>query len=92
MNELITNSYKHAFNGQSSGTITISLLEEDQEIVIDYQDDGSGLNIKEVPQEEFSLGTILVEELSKQIKAKITRFKPSEDHHGFHIEFRFQKG
>jgi PAS domain S-box-containing protein len=44
LNELISNSLKHAFPGDRQGTITISAIQRtDQKIHIHYKDDGIGL-------------------------------------------------
>jgi len=44
VNELLTNAFKHAFNGRGSGTLTVRCLhEEDTKYRIVVADDGVGL-------------------------------------------------
>ena len=43
VNEILSNAYKHAFKGRKHGTIEISALEEDGQILITVRDDGIGI-------------------------------------------------
>ncbi|MDD3398976.1 MAG: histidine kinase dimerization/phosphoacceptor domain -containing protein [Candidatus Methanomethylophilaceae archaeon] len=43
INELFSNSFKHAFVGRDQGSIMISLQPEGEGIILRYQDDGPGL-------------------------------------------------
>jgi two-component sensor histidine kinase len=73
MNELISNSYKHAFRQQQLGQILINLSVDEDNVVIDYRDNGCGKTQERTGK--FSLGTMLVTELSKQLRA-IVEEKP----------------
>lgn len=44
VNELITNSVKHAFAGRQEGHIWVTVASEDAQIVLTYRDDGPGLD------------------------------------------------
>ncbi|GEM_PF-1335856 len=73
VNELITNSLKHAFD-EDGGTIRIRMRKEAGEYILIYEDDGIGMS-EEAKQ---SLGTILIQTLvERQLKGKI-RLLPSQ--------------
>jgi two-component sensor histidine kinase len=67
LNELITNSYKHAFKGLSKGKISLSLRRDKDNIVFSFSNDGhpfpSGFN----PEDSAGLGMALISGLTKQI-------------------------
>ncbi len=68
LNELLTNSFKHAFIHADRPAIKLSLKEEGQEYMLLYLDNGPGL-----PQAIFdapagSLGLYLIKRISKQLK------------------------
>ncbi|MCP9292954.1 MULTISPECIES: PAS domain S-box protein [Gracilimonas] len=87
LNEIITNSYKHAFSGRKSGNITVSLSRPCDKLLLQIQDDGVGL--PEQPQASIhtSLGMTLIKTLSKQLNASFDY--RSED--GAIFEFKFEK-
>ena len=69
INELLTNSFKHAFDENESGFIKIDFFKNDNEYSLIYSDNGKGYdpNIK-----KESLGLILIETLTKkQLKAQL---------------------
>jgi len=68
LNELITNSYKHAFKKQDSGNITISLIKYQNKLVLNFKDDGCGFELAEINKDN-SLGMNLIEAFSLQLKA-----------------------
>ena len=43
INELISNSLKHAFKGRDGGKITVRLREEDSQLFLHIADDGGGV-------------------------------------------------
>ncbi|MCG3714244.1 sensor histidine kinase [Aliarcobacter butzleri] len=68
LNELLTNTFKHAFNKDEEGIITINFFKKDEEYYLIYSDNGKGYDptIK-----KSSLGLILIETLTKkQLKAQ----------------------
>jgi len=82
LNELITNSVKHAFKEVDNAQIHIK-LEENKLLNFTYKDNGSGFN-KETTTD--SLGTILINILSKsQLKGQVDI--DSEKHYFFSLEF-----
>lgn len=70
INELVTNSYKHAFKDRSSGNMYISLIKRGNDVVFHFKDDGSGFDYTNFAKDN-SLGMNLVEAFSKQLKGKM---------------------
>jgi two-component sensor histidine kinase len=68
VNELITNSIKHAFN-ERGGTIAIALRREAERFVIKVEDNGSGMPAAKATR--TSLGKTLIENFGKQLQADI---------------------
>ena len=69
LNELLTNSFKHAFDENKSGIVNISFFGKNKEYKLIYSDNGKGYNpnIK-----KSSLGLTLIETLAKkQLKAEM---------------------
>ncbi len=71
LNEIITNSYKHAFVGKDKGTISISFKKMEQEYQLVVQDDGTGFPENIGPENSNSLGFRIINLLSKQLFAEI---------------------
>ncbi|HLP56462.1 MAG TPA: sensor histidine kinase [Fluviicola sp.] len=70
VNELMTNSIKHAFKEMPSGTITIELNQrQDDVITMLYSDDGHWLNAKK----EHGFGLELIDLLTNQLDGKFER-------------------
>jgi two-component sensor histidine kinase len=73
MNELITNSFKHAFNGREHGTISLSLHRaEGQAFDLYYSDDGSGIPLDRIQPTGNTLGVSLIEGLVEQLNGRMT--------------------
>jgi PAS domain S-box-containing protein len=72
LNELLTNALKHAFPGSRAGTITVSLFNEGEDIVLEVEDDGSGLPAGFGLQDTQGLGLKLVQMLAKQLGGSVT--------------------
>ncbi len=69
INELVTNSFKHAFNNKHKGLINIVFYNKNNEYHLSYSDNGKGYNPEEKKE---SLGLILIETLAKkQLKASL---------------------
>lgn len=68
VNELVTNALKHGFEGRTSGKISISIQQqENDEFMLLVQDDGNGLPKDFNAEELNSLGLRLVRGLSRQL-------------------------
>lgn len=71
LNELVTNSFKYAFDGESEGKLKVKFKDEDDSVRIVVEDNGPGLpeNFEEMTKE--SLGHKLVSQLVKQLDGDI---------------------
>jgi two-component sensor histidine kinase len=67
VNELVTNSYKHAFSKGIRGEIGISLSESNKMVSLRISDNGPGYNVKLIP--ESSVGMDIINGLIGQIDA-----------------------
>lgn len=73
INELMTNSYKYAFQGKKSGTITLSLVEKGEGIYyFIYEDDGIGMPPGYKIEKAETLGMRLIHQLSRQLAGRFT--------------------
>jgi two-component sensor histidine kinase len=70
LNELITNSYKHAFNAKDNGNIYISFIKRPGEFVFHFKDDGCGFDFNDDIKQN-TLGLNLIEAFSKQLKGEL---------------------
>ncbi len=71
MNELISNSFKHAFPDGNSGEITFSLSEKNEKLILTVSDNGVGIHANILSEDIMSLGMKLVYNLTKQLDGKI---------------------
>lgn len=69
VNEIVTNSYKHAFNEVIKGSIEITLLEKDQTVFLTIKDNGPGFEIENISKK--SIGLEIVNGLVAQIGATL---------------------
>ena len=72
VNEIVTNSIKHAFIDTSEPTLTVSLKQKGTHLVLALNDNGKGLteNVSELSKK--SLGLKVITSLSKQLYAELT--------------------
>jgi two-component sensor histidine kinase len=70
INELITNSYKHAFKNVENSTISIILAKKNDEIVFIYRDNGVGFDILK-QDENDSIGMNLIHSFIDQLDGKL---------------------
>jgi len=74
VNELVSNAGRYAYPDRPGGLIWVSVLQTDkQTILVSVRDEGVGLPIDFDPTTSKRLGTRLVNALSKQLRAKLTR-------------------
>lgn len=71
INELVTNSVKHAFPHDKTGKIIIKLHQKDDQIIITCTDTGVGLPEDINLLQTSTLGLKLVQALTQQLKGKI---------------------
>jgi PAS domain S-box-containing protein len=72
INELITNSIKHAFPGARQGQIDFTLRTENNYVFLEIKDDGVGFAPEVDFENSHSLGLQLVNTLIEQIEGKLT--------------------
>ncbi len=66
INEVLVNSFKHAFTDQDSGFIKVQAREVDGSIIINISDDGKGVNNEDF-YKSSSLGATLIKTLTSQL-------------------------
>ncbi len=72
VNELITNAYKHAFNGgDKEGKIEVNLSKDNGDICMTVADNGKGLDEDFAIEESNSLGLNLIKTLAEQLEADL---------------------
>ena len=71
VNELLTNSFKHAFNGRGTGTITLHCLTENGVCRIIVADDGTGLPDGASWPKRGKLSAAIVQTLRENAKAQL---------------------
>lgn len=87
INELVTNSIKHAFNDEKEGIIFINLYTKDNILFLEVSDNGKGFP-KEVDfKNTNSLGLQLVNTLVEQLNGNIELKENEEKGTGFFINF-----
>lgn len=87
LNELITNSFKHAFKGREKGLVTLGLHRSQKNVFdLHYADDGLGIPIEKMQPDGGTLGMSLIESLVEQLNGRMTLEGGS---HGtsYHIRF-----
>lgn len=84
VNELITNSYKHAFKAKSDGEIKVSLHEQNGLITLIISDNGKGFMKTEIPKN--SIGLDILEGLVEQISGTC-QFESNEKGTSYEISF-----
>ncbi len=88
INELITNSFKYAFNRHNESALKIELLETDNgQYMLTYQDNGPGLPQDYDFETGKTLGIKLIKLLSKQLSGKAV-YKKENDNPTFVIYFK----
>ncbi|OQA77176.1 MAG: putative transcriptional regulatory protein pdtaR [bacterium ADurb.Bin243] len=85
INELMTNSMKHAFGDGSKGEITVTVSKKEKRMSVTFEDDGPGLPESVTIEKSPGYGFQLVHMLVKRINGVMT----VENHNGtrFLIEF-----
>jgi two-component sensor histidine kinase len=58
--EILTNAYKHAFEGRETGTITVDMRRTPEGYLLNIGDDGTGMDEKFQSEENTSLGMKLI--------------------------------
>ncbi|MBK7183029.1 MAG: GAF domain-containing protein [Bacteroidetes bacterium] len=85
INELVTNSFKHAFKKKKSGTIKLSLVEKGEFVKLIVADNGPGFDHKKIKTN--SVGFEIIDSLIEQINATISH----KNENGSFYEITFKK-
>lgn len=85
INELITNSFKHAFPNFETGTITIELQEKQNTVHLKISDNGIGFDANKALKNSNTLGLTLIKKLIDQIDGKVDI--NTQNGTSFHIAF-----
>jgi PAS domain S-box-containing protein len=70
VNEVVTNSFKHAFEDKNEGEIGIRMEEEDEELQVQISDNGIGLPEEFKPGNHDTLGMTLINNFLQQLEAE----------------------
>lgn len=76
VNELVSNSFKHAFPNDAKGEVNVSLRHREGKFTLVVQDDGSGIPEHIDWRNTESLGMQLVQTLTDQLRGDITMQSP----------------
>lgn len=87
LNEVLTNSFKHAFVGKKEGKIFVSFKKKESKLIFKICDNGVGFEQRDLKKGRNSLGMKLIRTLSKQLGAEM---KISTEN-GTIFEFTFEK-
>ena len=88
LNELITNSFKHAFRDRANGNIHLSIKPASAtEFDLVYTDDGVGIPMEKLQHDGATLGVSLIESLVEQLNGYMTVDGGSAGT-SYHIRFR----
>lgn len=90
LNECVVNSYKHAFNGNQAGNISIKLQSNDNLVQIEIADDGHGLPDSFEFEKEQTLGITLIRTLVSQLKGNACFDSAIDEGTQFNLEFSLE--
>ncbi|MDX1901345.1 MAG: histidine kinase dimerization/phosphoacceptor domain -containing protein [Gammaproteobacteria bacterium] len=71
INEIISNSLKHAFPNQKKGEIKFSITKEGDSVILQIQDNGVGFPANFDPENAQTLGIRLIYNLTKQLSGHV---------------------
>lgn len=72
LNEVVTNSYKYAFDENQKGNISIVIKEKTGKYYIEIRDDGKGFETEKSMKSSESLGIKLIDALVRQLSGSYT--------------------
>ncbi|MEQ9310886.1 MAG: histidine kinase dimerization/phosphoacceptor domain -containing protein [Balneolaceae bacterium] len=91
LNEILVNSFKHAFKGKDEGLIMVEMRENNGLIELNIEDNGVGIQAdNSTNSNRSSLGKTLINTLVSQLKGKY-KFRQNSEGTGTQINIRFQK-
>jgi two-component sensor histidine kinase len=72
INELTTNTVKHAMEQRARGQITVNINHEKEDLILKYQDDGPGYPEAVLHQAHYDVGLSLVQQLVRSLPGTLT--------------------
>lgn len=90
LNEVIVNSFKHAFEETDNGKVSVSMFRKENQIHLIVEDDGIGIKSEEVFFSSNTLGVTLIKTLSSQLKGTV-KVSKSESGKGTRTTLIFPK-
>ncbi|MCC7303251.1 MAG: sensor histidine kinase [Bacteroidia bacterium] len=90
LNELVTNSYKHAFR-KSEGAVFLEILQTGNHVSFHYADNGPGAPNVEGITESESLGTTIITSLVEQLEGTFRFYNDDGLHFVMEFEFKSRK-
>ena len=88
VNEIITNSIKHAFNEQEKGMIDINIQKNQDHLLLEIIDNGAGFPEEAEQRIKDSLGMALVKTLTQQLRGEY-QYESKESGHGVLFKLSF---
>jgi two-component sensor histidine kinase len=77
VNEILTNSFKHAFPNNRSGSIEVAFRCVNEECILEIADNGIGLPENVEPQKSSSMGLQLLALLVRQLRGRLETHRDS---------------
>ena len=71
VNELISNSLKHAFPNDANGVISVKLIEDDHKLILTVSDNGKGMDVSDEDGFKKSFGYRLINAFKSQLEANL---------------------
>lgn len=90
VNEVIVNSFKHAFPNYKEGTLRLKLDYDEPDLKLEIEDDGVGLPDDFDIQQQDSLGMTLIQALANQLEGEIS-LSSNSGKEGTKFELSFKK-
>ncbi|HUJ12713.1 MAG TPA: PAS domain S-box protein [Thermoanaerobaculia bacterium] len=91
VNELLSNSLKHAFPAQRAGKVSVQLEQKNGDVIMRIRDDGVGLPPTFAEKQKATLGMQLVHALVQQVDGALT-IEPARIGTSFKIAFPLERG
>lgn len=87
LNELLSNTLKHAFTTQDKGEINVMLRHHPNELVLTVKGNGRGISKSELDQENQSFGLRLIRDFARKLEAEME----ISNHAGTWVEMHIRK-
>lgn len=71
VNELLTNSFQHAFIDNTKGEISIKMKENGENFTLQFMDNGQGIDEDALKERRGSMGLLIIDALVKQLDARM---------------------